>query len=172
MEWKQIILEGVEYPYEISNMGYIRRYANKKQLKLSYPVGRYANVTLYKDKKPHYCRVHRLVAILFLDTPVDYNKLDVNHKDGNKHNNNADNLEWLTRAENLDHAYKTGLNKQANPKPVVVWNRYTGVLIGVYPSIDAACKDLNVYHRTMQRRADSKDCTNFRSIYGVGYMEG
>lgn len=51
--------------------------------------------------------IHREVAKHFLPNPD--NKEFINHKDGNKHNNHVDNLEWATRQENEDHAYSTGL---------------------------------------------------------------
>ena len=51
--------------------------------------------------------VHRVIAKAF--TPVVEGKEFVNHIDGNKQNNRADNLEWCTRSENLTHAYAHGL---------------------------------------------------------------
>lgn len=51
--------------------------------------------------------VHRVIALTFIDNPRGLNC--VNHKDGDKGNNRADNLEWCTNAENLRHAESTGL---------------------------------------------------------------
>ncbi len=54
-----------------------------------------------------YYLVHRLVAETFIPNPNKFK--DVNHKDGNKLNNNVNNLEWCTRSYNLIHAYNNGL---------------------------------------------------------------
>ena len=51
--------------------------------------------------------VHRLVALGFIPNPD--NLPEVNHKDGHKENNSAENLEWCTRQYNVQHAWNTGL---------------------------------------------------------------
>jgi len=72
------------------------------------------------DRKDVY--IHRLVALAFLENPQ--NKSEVNHKDGNKENNNVDNLEWCTSAENKKHAYLTGLRNPEELKQMAQKPRY------------------------------------------------
>ena len=64
--------------------------------------------------------VHRLVAEKYVPNPE--NKPQVNHKDGNKLNNRADNLEWVSNQENRDHAVKNGLHLSGDNCP---WSKLT-----------------------------------------------
>ena len=88
--------------------------------------GPYLAVTLFDENGPKMHSVHRLVATAFHKN--SQNKPMVNHKDGNKHNNAASNLEWVTAQENNRHAADTGLGRwwiglekatEVNKKPVL-----------------------------------------------------
>lgn len=102
--------------YQASSHGRIRH--KKKGLVKPYESpttnGTYKNVNITRDDKKRTDRgVHRLVCLAFHGVPPEYPKIDTNHKDGDKHNNREDNLEWLTRSKNVKHAYETGLNKHS-----------------------------------------------------------
>jgi len=71
--------------------------------------GQYDSVMLYKNKKGRSYYVHRLVAQHFLNESEGRDC--VNHLDGNGHNNDVSNLEWVTYGENMKHAVDTGLCK-------------------------------------------------------------
>ena len=71
----------------------------------------YYQVNLYKDKVQRTLYVHRIVAETFISNPNMYP--EVNHIDGNKLNNKVNNLEWVTAKQNMGHAVKNGLFKNA-----------------------------------------------------------
>lgn len=124
--WKEI--KGYEGRYEVSNLGNVR--AIEKVIRCRENVNRtayghikkktvlkigYEALNLWKDGKAKLEYVHRLVAEAFI--PNDQNLPVVNHLDGNKANNNVNNLEWCTTKKNIQHAFETNL--VSNQKPVI-----------------------------------------------------
>lgn len=96
--------------YLVSKDGEVFSLFTNKLLKLSESKGTgyiVVNIRVRGERQPVY--VHRLVAEAFIDNPNDLP--EVNHKDGNKHNNIYTNLEWVTGQQNKDHAKATGLIK-------------------------------------------------------------
>ena len=95
--------------YWINNQGEI--YNKNTGNKISYKTERdgYIRVSLMKKNGgTMYLQVHRIYAMAF--KPVEgMEKLQVNHIDGNKENNNLENLEWVTPKENIQHAIKNNL---------------------------------------------------------------
>ena len=101
--------------YSVSNMGRIRRDVSVKGsgagriIRGSSDQHGYLQQELpRRGGKRRLVMVHRVVAVAFLGEPPP-GRIFVNHKDGNKQNNRADNLEWCTRKENAAHAWATGL---------------------------------------------------------------
>lgn len=110
--WKDII--GYEGLYQISNLGNIKTFNWRNTgktaiLKLCKNKNGYLGTALTKNGKLKSVEIHRLLALHFL--PNTENKKQVNHINGIKADNNISNLEWLTQKENIQHAFKTGLNK-------------------------------------------------------------
>lgn len=102
-------LEEMGFPeYCVTNGGKIYSLKSKRFLNLQYNDNGYVCVTLRVDGKTKTVRVHRLVAGMFLQDSY-FDGAHVNHKDGDKTNNNVNNLEWVSRSQNMQHAYQSGL---------------------------------------------------------------
>lgn len=120
-EWRGI----EDYPlYSVSNLGRVKRDEYERFYKLggvragigvvkhfeeqllTPTIGSngYKKVTLYRDGKMHTEAVHRLVAETFIENPLGLPY--TNHKDENKLNNSAENLEWVTPKENNNYGTK------------------------------------------------------------------
>lgn len=155
--WKDIA--GFEGRYQVSDQGRVRSLAFKQRYLLRTGVeafrltkprilsqqlinSGYYIVHLHLDNVRKAGTVHRLVAQAFVEGHAD--DMVVNHKDGDKTNNAATNLEYITYSENHAHAVEMGLNVQA----IRVKCPKTGQ---VFPSIARAAKLRRVNHRTVSK---------------------
>lgn len=93
--------------YKITPNGEIFSLIQNRPLTPKFKSMGYPYVTLKVDGKRISCGIHRLLALAFLPNPLDLP--EVNHIDGNKANNQLSNLEWVSGADNIRHAFKIGL---------------------------------------------------------------
>lgn len=108
-EWRQI----KDFPnYIVSNLGRVKNIKTNKILKATPDKDGYLLVGLGHGNTR---KVHRLIATSFIPNP--YNKPEVNHKNGDKTDNEVANLEWVTHSENQKHAFANGLHKPIT-KPI------------------------------------------------------
>lgn len=109
MNFNETLKEIVEFPgYRVDIYG---RVYNKfgDELKQTINHGGYCMVMLSRNGYRRNCLVHRLVATAFLGG--EFKGLEVNHIDCNKQNNFVGNLEWVSKGDNLRHAYSHGLRE-------------------------------------------------------------
>ena len=178
--WKDI--KGYEGIYQISNFGRVwslERRVNtwngyktieEKEIKPSVCTNGYIKVVLYKDNTRKNFLLHRLVAEHFLERVKG--KEQVNHKDENKANNRADNLEWCTPKENVNYGdslrkraetqRRTGcqLNNIATSKRV--WCNEYGI---AFASIRDAGRTLGIDHSSISKVCKGK----LKSIKGLTF---
>ena len=124
IEWRDIYFEenGIVYDYrgiyQVSNDGKVKslnyNHTGKERiLKEGKTKKGYLYVNLCKDGKKKNFRIHRLVAHLFIENNDPLNKIQVNHIDEDKNNNQINNLEWVTSKENNNHETR---NKRSSEK--------------------------------------------------------
>lgn len=148
IEWWKFI-PGYDYRYMVSNKGRVLslsyKYTRKvKILKQTRTGNNYLRVVLSNNGNPKIVRIHRLVALAFIPIPVHLkhlpmDKIHVNHKDENKHNNCVENLEWCDAEYNSN--YGTGRERSAEKRGKKVC-QYTldGKFIKEYPSANEAAR--------------------------------
>lgn len=139
---KQIIVDNFSTWYYITEDGkcynsktnkYLKGQENYKNHYLSY------NITLPDGSKKR-IYAHRLVAQSYLDQPLDKKKNQINHIDGNKLNNNVNNLEWVTPQENVQHAIDNNLKQY---KHVFCFNK-NKQLVAEYKSVREAATAVSI----------------------------
>lgn len=141
MTWKPIV--GFEDCGEVSNTGLIR---NKRGVirKTSVAKNGYERVGFHGGQTT--VAVHRLVARAFCEGHDEH--LEVNHKDGDKLNNVAENLEWVTKSDNIKHAFANGLKTH---------NRHNMII-----------QDEDLPH-LLERRKAGETYSSIADDYGVDY---
>ena len=121
---------------EVSTFGRIRNV--KTNCIRATPTGKrgYPVFSIRENGKQKLITVHRCVATAFIPNPKNFSQ--VNHKDGDKNNNNVSNLEWVSSRENMIHARTTGLHVSDGDKAVVQIK--DGQTIAVYKSMSEASR--------------------------------
>ena len=159
--WKDI--KDYENYYQVSNLGNIRNKITNKILVGDTNSGGYKRVSLYQPLRKRFF-VHRLVAYHFCEN-YSIDKV-VNHKDGNKQNNCASNLEWVTRSENDLHAFKNNLRKiyPSQFRHKIMMFKINGEFIKEFKNIQDCCNELNV------RRTQIYNCCNGKAKTCKGYI--
>ena len=126
--WKDV--PGYEGLYIASNLGRVKGLKRGKILSPAPNEKGYLHIVLCKNGIMKTKKLHKIIAQTFV--PNGSGLTEINHIDGNKLNNAADNLEWCSHLENMRHAVKLGLE---NKKKLVAQFSESGDLIAIYPSI-------------------------------------
>ncbi len=112
--WKDI--KNYEGFYQVSNLGRVKslHFNKEKILRYNTKANEYISIILCKHSKHFSTRIHQLVAKTFIKNPNNY--LEINHINGNKADNNINNLEWCSRMHNIKHSIENKLTKPTGAK--------------------------------------------------------
>lgn len=179
--WKEI----KDLPYEISNIGNVRRKHNsaykqkaKKYVKPYKNNKGYLCINLYKESKCYKFQIHRLMAIYFIPNPNDLPV--INHIDGIPTNNILNNLEWCTQKHNIQHAWDTGLIKNRHANASVKRKNSSSIYKGVsyskqrkkwcvYITVDKVRKGLGRFTDELEAAKAYDAYVNANNLEAKGY---
>lgn len=151
--WKQLIMDGEEYNYEVSNLGNVRVKSTQKLMSLNKSI-KYLRCKLTHKSKRKSFFVHRLIAMTFIANP---NKLPfVNHINHNSRDNCIVNLEWITSSDNALHSHGNE-NRVITGQAILQYELGTNKLIKEYESKSDAARALNISAHTVTRLAETRD---------------
>lgn len=169
--WKDI--KKYEGLYQVSNYGNVKsldRYVENYKGKKRFIKGRvlsqedvhgYLRVELSKDGKRKMFRVHRLVAMAFIENPG--NLPEVNHIDENKKNNHEENLEWCTCQQNQNHGTHNERSAKSKGHSVQALDKNGNVIMEFWSISEAS-------RRTGLRIDCISGCRNGRYKTSGGYI--
>ena len=164
--WKDVV--GYEEYYEVSSEGNVRskdRWVNNKGT-IEFRKGRvlkqcdnrgYKLVTLCKDAFPFKAKVHRLVADAFIPNPD--NKPEVDHINGDRGDNRAENLRWCTKTENMRNSVTKKKLSDLKSKPVYMVCADGTVM--VFKSLLECSEQTSITRNTLYTSLNGKELTNY-----------
>lgn len=116
-------VQSISYPgYEVCEQGTIRNINTKRLIATHLDKYGYLAAQLYRNGKQSKPKVHRLIAEVFVPNPNGYSQ--INHKDEDKTNNQADNLEWCNNEYNSRYGTRTERSARNHCKPVVAYRLF------------------------------------------------
>ena len=127
-EWK--FVDNTDNRYMVSKDGFVWDNKNQRLLSKNYTSNGYIQCSVDGKNK----LVHRLVAKAFIPNPE--NKSQVNHKDANKSNNYAKNLEWCTPQENMTHVRENRLYPATRSIAILEGNKVIKVFNSIKQCVD------------------------------------
>lgn len=153
--WKDI--PGFEGLYMVSNMGDVYSVRRRKALTPD-DVRGYKQVTLQSNGNRKRYKVHRLVALAFV--PQTEGMTIVNHKDENKSNNRADNLEWCTVTYNNAYGSRTKRSAETQIRNIATGKKAKKIVCvdtgAIFDSTKEAERITGVYHSHISRCCNGK----------------
>jgi transposase len=177
---KWIYLNNEKSKYKISSKGYVvsTQYKGQqgvvKKLKHNHDHDGYCIITLNHKGKKYTRKIHRLVAEAFIENPL--NLPQVNHKDGDKDNNDMSNLEWMSCIDNINHARENNLRYvKYNDEDInlvsdlIESNQYSMPEIS---EITGVSKSMVIRVKNKKRHLRLTDSRDFSGFNKTGYLVG
>ena len=164
--WRDI--KGYEGLYKVSNLGRIKSIRNNIYLKPNLQSNGYLRISLSKNGKVQYKNIHRLVAEAFIKNDNEYPI--INHIDGNKLNNNVDNLEWCSYQHNNKEAIRLKLNvakkgKDNHRSKVITQYDKNGNFIKQWDYMSMITKELGYDYTSISKCCSGKQKTSYGYIW-------
>lgn len=153
--WKEI--KNYEGLYWVSNLGRV-----KSKRKILKPInGEYLKVGLSKNGIQSTLYIHRLVGQTFIDRKENCNF--INHKDENKHNNSANNLEWCSNEYNMNYGTRNERVSKGNSKYKIIQKDKNGNIIKIWNNI------WDLTHNTNYKKDNISCCCRGKYKFAYGF---
>ena len=154
-------IKDFEDTFHVSNFGNVKSIKTNVLRKPRISPNGYKTLYLKTKNKTKNLTLHSIIANAFIEKPISNYKLIVDHIDGNKLNNNINNLRWASYSENVKNSYITNLNYQNIKKAVYKINKDNNNIIEKYNSIKEACvKNNNISYCGIIQCCKNKQITS------------